>query len=620
MSIKITFKHELKPSDKIDPKSLIDLILFHRQIKDIKEFLNPKSPLSISLLDFDSKYKKFFTLIIKLLKDIKKKSQMIVVYTDYDADGITGGAILWETLYLLGFKAMPYVPNRKTEGYGFSIVGIDNVIKKFNPALIISVDHGITKVKEIEYAKKKGVKIIVTDHHLKAEKTPKADAIFHIPALSGSGVAYFFAKEIFKWFISHPERNEGSPTNVGNSNKLRDSSPSAQNDKLPNYFEVDYLVLASIGTIADLVPLIGPSRSIVKYGLEAFTKVKRYGIRHILKEAGIEGKKITPYDIGFIIAPRINAVGRLENAINALRLLCTTKEKKAYELAHRIGKKNVERQDLVEKSVDEAKDILKAKCANLQTPNGVEAPVCGTDSFTLGGFAKTRTSDQNLPKLIILTSNSWHEGIIGLIASKIADEFYRPTIVLTKNDGFYKGSARSIPGFNITDFLRSLKGCLIDVGGHKAAAGFTIEKKKLTIFETTASKMINKLLKNKDLERKIKVDLKIPLLKIDIHLVKELEKLQPFGIGNPQPTFYSQAKVIGAKIFGKTNKHLKIWVTDLLHSQGINLELISFNQASQFHNLSRGSIINIVYSLEINRWGGSEKLRGKAVYFIAQAS
>jgi len=122
MSIKITFKHELKPSDKIDPKSLIDLILFHRQIKDIKEFLNPKSPLSISLLDFDSKYKKFFTLIIKLLKDIKKKSQMIVVYTDYDADGITGGAILWETLYLLGFKAMPYVPNRKTEGYGFSIV------------------------------------------------------------------------------------------------------------------------------------------------------------------------------------------------------------------------------------------------------------------------------------------------------------------------------------------------------------------------------------------------------------------------------------------------------------------------------------------------------------------
>src|SRR3989339_907275 len=198
----ITFKNEIKLQDNIADKEIVDLILKSRHIKDLEEFLNPKSPLKISLFDFDPKYKLYLIKVIKLLKDIKKNQQMIVVYTDYDADGITGGAILWETLHLLGFKVMPYVPHRKLEGYGFSKTGIDNVKSKFDPALIISVDHGITKVEEIEYAVTLGIKIIVTDHHLKGEKIPKAEAVFHIPALSGSGVAYFFAKEIFNSFLT----------------------------------------------------------------------------------------------------------------------------------------------------------------------------------------------------------------------------------------------------------------------------------------------------------------------------------------------------------------------------------------------------------------------------------
>ncbi|PIV62753.1 hypothetical protein COS12_01190, partial [Candidatus Roizmanbacteria bacterium CG01_land_8_20_14_3_00_33_9] len=230
--MKIFFKHEIKRTDKLTSKELVDLILKHRQIKNIKEFLNPPPPLSISLLDFNPKYKLYLNKVIKLLKDIKKKDKMIVVYTDYDADGITGGAILWETLYLLGFKTMPYVPDRKKEGYGFSITGIDNIIREFNPALIISVDHGITKVKEITYAKKLGIKIIVTDHHLKSDEIPKADAIFHIPALSGSGVAYFFAKEIYQSFRSR-------------------SAGEKSSEALKQNFQTDYLALASIGTIAD---------------------------------------------------------------------------------------------------------------------------------------------------------------------------------------------------------------------------------------------------------------------------------------------------------------------------------------------------------------------------------
>jgi single-stranded-DNA-specific exonuclease len=558
--MKIKFKKEIK--EKIDAKEIIEIILSNRKIDDIKTFLNPPSPVNISLFDFDKKYKEEFKKVIELLTAIKKNNQMIVVYTDYDADGITGGAILWETLYLLGFKVMPYVPDRKKEGYGFSEIGIDNVIKQFNPKLIISVDHGITKAKEVEYAKKKGIKVIITDHHLKGESVPKADAIFHIPALSGAGVAYFFAKEIFENFKSQTDNYSILTTN----------------------YHSDYLSLASIGTIADLVPLIGPSRSLVKHGLDIFHRLKRVGIRHILKEARIENKKITPYEIGFIIAPRINAAGRLENAIDALRLLCTKKEDRAARLAFHLGEKNRMRQDILEKSVNEAIMFLKKQ----------------SEEF------------KKMPKIIILKDDHWHEGIIGLIAAKIAEKFYQPTIVLTKADGVYKGSARSIPSFHITNFLRSLKKYLIDVGGHEQAAGFTIEEKQLEIFKKEAEKRASDLIKDEDLEKTIVADIKTSVALINYQLAELLEKLEPFGIGNPQPLFYSQVELITAQIFGKKNEHLKLIVKDPLRKEHTAFfELIAFNQSFLFSKLSREQNLEVVYTIEVDRWEGKKKVRGK---------
>ncbi len=561
--MKIKYKHEIKKNESITEKEIVQILLKNRGIKNEKDFFNPPSPITINLSDFG--FKKEIKKTLALLEKIKKENRMIVVYTDYDADGITGGAILWETLNNLGFKTMPYVPHRKLEGYGFSLKGIDAVKKQFNPALIISVDHGITAREKVTYAKKLGISIIITDHHLKPDKLPTdAYAIFHIPVLSGSGVSYFFSKMIYDHFHSEPVHPKGV---------------------LSDNFEIDYLALSSIGTIADLVPLIGPSRSLVYYGLQGFSKTKRVGIRHILREAGIENKKISPYDIGFIIAPRINAVGRLEHAIDALRLLCTKREDKAYDLASRVAKKNRQRQDLVLKAVEEARLRVEA----------------------------TVDKQKKLPKLIILEDENWHEGIIGLIASRITEEYYRPTIVLTENDGFLKGSARSIPSFHITDFLRGLKADLIDVGGHKGAAGFTLEKNKLKDFIKKAQKKADSLLAEKDLKKTIEADLKIPLTKINLRLALELEKLQPFGIGNPNPVFYSEAEIVGAKLFGKTNNHLKILVKDANISAD-PLELISFNNAKLFTELSRGLKTEIVYSLEIDRWGGNEKLRSKLIY------
>jgi len=561
--MKITIKKKIKKDEKLLEDEIIDFLLKNRGIDDKENFLNPKHPEKISFGNFFSQDD--FIKVIKKLREIKEKNEMIVVYTDYDADGITGGAILWETLHLLGFKVMPYVPHRQLEGYGFSKKGIDKVKELYCPSLIISVDHGITAAEQISYAKSLGIPIIVTDHHLKSEKKPKdALAIFHTERLSGAGVAYFFAKEIFTTF--QPMAETRSITRLIAS--------------LQNNFSYDYLALASIGAIADLVPLIDYSRSLVKNGLSIFSKVRRAGIRQILKEAGIENRKITPYEIGFIIAPRINALGRLEHAIDALRLLCTKKEDRAQMLAAKMGEKNRERQNLLEEAVEEAREKLKVQSLGFKI----------------------------LPKIIVLFSDNWHEGIIGLIAAKIAEEFYRPTIILTKSDSYYKASARSIPGFHITNFLRSFSHYLVDVGGHKQAAGFTIEAKNLNNLCAAVVKNVSQFLNEEDLERKIEVDLAIPLSKINLSLVKKIENLEPFGIANPQPLFYSEGKLIEAKLFGKNNEHLKIYLKD---GSSLPLELVFFGEGEQFFKLSRGQKLGVVYTLEIDRWNKEEKVRGK---------
>ncbi len=561
--MKITYKSEVK-DEKNSHENIVNNILKNRNITDKTAFMNPPSPLDIHISDFG--YDKEMESTKRILKDIKEKGKPVVVYTDYDADGITGGTILWETLHLLGFKVMPYVPHRQLEGYGFSQKGIDNIKEKFDPALIISVDHGITARDKIAYSKSIGIPVIVTDHHLRPEKGPEdtAEAVFHIPALSGSGVAYFFAKMLFQEF--------GSLQNPNNKN-------------LENNFAADYMALASIGTVADLVPLSGPSRSVVKHGLREFKNIRRIGLKYLLEQAGIANKPITPYEIGFMIAPRINAIGRLSHAIDALRLLCTTSETRAYKLASALGDSNSSRQSLVKEAIEEAMEQMVKKYGD------------------------------NIPSLIILQSENWHEGIIGLIASKIMDKYYRPVVIMTKSDGIYKGSARSIPVFHMTDFLRSLKKYLIDVGGHAQAAGFSIDKKNLNIFTQKAEEKAAGMLKPEDLEKIIESDVKLSINHLNIKIARELESLAPFGMGNPSPLFYSQVELIEAKKMGKTGNHIKMFVADPIKQAG-TLELVSFSTGDRYSELSPGMKLDVVYNAEVNRWNGQERLNGMLKYFF----
>ena len=559
--MKITYKSEITRSENLSPDDFISKLLTNRGISDYKSFMNPVSPLTMSLKDFG--FDREIDILINILKKTHASKRHIVVYTDYDADGITGGSILWETLHLLGFKAMPYVPHRKHEGYGFSILGIDKVKADYDPALIMSVDHGITGVDKVEYAKSIGIPVVITDHHHRQEKIPEAaEAIFHIPVLSGSGVAYFVAKEIYEHF--------------------KDQTPHA--NKLKKYFETDYLSLATIGTVADLVPLVGASRSVVFHGLEAFPHVNRVGLRQLCKQAKIEDKVISPYEIGFIIAPRINAVGRLEHAIDALRLLCTTSVEKAAELAGKVGQMNEDRKELVKKNVEEAK---------LQV--------------------ESMRVDGNIPKIIIIHAKHWHEGVIGLIASNILEQYYRPVIVMTEGEGLFKGSARSITSFHITHFFEELKDYFINFGGHAGAAGFSLQSDKLDQFKKAAVKLADTLIKDEDLERVVNVDMKAPVSMMSIPIARAIEALSPFGIGNPQPSFVSDVELLRASLLGKSQDHLKILVKDI-GSSAFPLELVGFGKAKFFAELVKGQKIQIAYQIDINRWNGKENLQGKLLH------
>jgi single-stranded-DNA-specific exonuclease len=569
--MRITAALDIGTGHDIEDRDLVSRLLELRGVADIDRFLDPVRPDDVWLADFG--YGSEIDTAMELLRFARDAGKAVIVYTDYDADGITGGSILWEALYLMGFKAMPYVPHRQTEGYGFSVKGIDAIKEQFDPGLIVSVDHGISAVDQIAYAKSIGIPVIVTDHHARQPKLPEAaDAIFHIPQLSGSAVAYYFAKEVFRRFSKPGDRNH---------------------EKLAAAFGCDYLSLASIGTIADLVPLVGYSRSIAKYGLGSFSTMKRTGIAQIMKQAKLDANKtITPFDIGFVIAPRINAIGRLEHALDALRLLCTTNAERAEQLANRIGDMNDTRKELVKAAVSEAKERVN-------------------EMISIGG----------LPKVLILSSTEWHEGIIGLIASQMVEAYNRPAIIVTQGQGYLKGSCRSIGSFHITEFLGQLKHHLLNHGGHKMAGGFSIEPAHMEAFTAEAIALADGLITEAALEKVIEADIKLPVSRATMNLAHLLSRFEPYGQGNPRPAFWSECEVVDTRLMGKERNHLKITVRD--RGTGgygtigghVPLELVAFNKGDDYHKLERGQHIEVVYNVDVNEWNGKTSVQGKLIHW-----
>lgn len=527
---------------------IINSLLKNRGIrseKAKKDFFEPTDPMDITLKSLgikEAEVKK----AVERIKKAKKNGEHIIIYGDYDADGITGTATLWETLHDAGLFVLPHIPERFTEGYGLNLDSVKK-LRKEDPelSLIITVDHGITAGEKVDELTKIGIDMIITDHHQAGEVIPKPLALIYTTEVSGSALSWFFSREILK--------------------KLRIADYKLQIK--------ERLQLAAIGTIADQLPLTGPNRVIAKYGLEALGKTRRPGLVSLYKEAGIS--EIGPYEVGFIIAPRINSMGRLRHGLESLRLLCTRDRLRAARLAGDIGRVNSERQEIVDKVVEHALSRAKG----------------------------------NIPDIIVLADKKYHEGVIGLAAAKLVEKFYRPAIVISENGDVSKASARSIAGFNIIEAIRKLDKYYIEGGGHPMAAGFSIKTKNIEIFTKKINQIAKKFLTDEVLQRRLRIDCEINFDLVNFDLIKEISLFGPTGIGNPEPVFVSHGiDVVSAKTVGREAKHLKLKVRQGEHI----FDSIFFGGGEMYSKLSPGTKVDLVYSLDKNVWNGNESLQLKA--------
>ena len=572
-------------------EDIVKILLENRGLstkKDIDLFLNPPDPAHLTPKDVGLDNDSLSKAIRRIQKAITDK-ESIVVYADYDADGITAGAIMWEALHSLGASVMPYIPHRVEEGYGLSIKGIDAVSAQFDPTLIITVDHGITAWEKVTYAKEKGIEVIVTDHHVKPDTLPDY-TIVHTTRLSGAGVSWFVAKELLKG-VTGPR-------------------PVKKQGEAPSISDAESLALAALGTIADLVPLTGPNRSIVKYGLAAINDTNRVGLVALMTDAGLSRGALDVFAVSHMLAPRLNAMGRLEHAMDALRLLCTKQKDKAALLAQKLGMTNRDRQKLTEETVLHAFGVLKGQALAVY-PELAEGE----------GLALSK-----MRKLLFIAHESYNPGVIGLVAGKLMEEYYLPAIVVSIGEGVSKASARSIPGFNIVSAIRACSDILIDVGGHPMAAGFTVQNSHLEALQSRLELLAQKELTEDMLTRTLKIDAEIPLEFVTDELYKALQQFQPFGFGNVEPVFATRTVAIKeARLVGATGRHLKLRLlpTTNYPSTGSGsraesrdqlptaIDAIAFNLGSLYGKLQNNAIVDLAYTIDMNTWNGSSKLQLK---------
>jgi len=525
-------------------QDVIDILFENRSLKTQKErekFLNPEIyDITLTSVGLDAKEFKKFKKRIEVSIEIQEKT---IIFGDYDVDGICASAILWETLFVKNKSAVPYIPERIEEGYGLSKKGIDNVlISHPDTKLIITVDNGIVAYDAIDYAKKKGIDIIVTDHHALGKKKNNALCILHTVSLCGAGIAWVIAKEL------------GFETKEEIHKKLE---------------------LAMLATIADLVPLVSSNRAIVKEGLQIIKDTKRIGLQELLLAADIDKKDVSVYTVSHILSPRLNASGRIDKAINALRLLCTHNREKAKYYSSMLGIVNRDRQDLTLDAVTHAKTLS----------------------------LKTSYSS----KITIVADKSYNPGVIGIVASQMVESYYRPSFAISIGEEISKGSARSITGVNIIELLRSVSPHLIEVGGHPMAAGFSVKTVHMEEFFKALAKKAESIVTDEILERFITIDALLPFSLIDKKLFLEIEKLSPFGMGNPEPVFGTEnVGILDVRRIGKEGKHLKM----KLSKEGTVFDAVGFG-LSKKHDISIGDMVGIAYTIDENEWQGKKTMQLK---------
>lgn len=488
-----------------------------------------------------------------------ENGEKILVHGDYDVDGVTSAALIIRTLSRLGATVVHRMPHRIREGYDIKPWTADEAHAD-GVTLIITADCGVTACETIERAQTLGIDIVVTDHHEQGEELPSAVAVINpmrhdsnypFSALAGVGVALKFAQALVR--------------RLGHDDKK---------------FVERYLDLAAFGTIADVMPLVGENRVIAKFGLEAIGKSKKVGIQAMLERSGLTGRRITTHSIGFVLGPRINAVGRLDDATIALQLFLTSDRAEADSLVEILEQRNTERQEEQARIFAEVQSQLAQK-------------------------------DMENIRAVVLSAPDWNSGVVGIVASKIVEQYGRPAILLTVNEeaGLASGSARSIGIFNMIDALRECKDLqLVDrAGGHALAAGLSLRLETLADFETKLNELALDAIKPEDLIPRLAVDAAIDPEEVSWQLLKEIRQLEPFGAGNPEPVFVSsELQVVESRRVGSDGSHLKLRVSG---RSGQPMDCIAFGKGELEPQAEVGRNLDICYNIRANSYNGNDTIQ-----------
>ncbi len=552
---------ELAKSLKVSP--LLAQVLINRGITDAgtgSVFLRPKLTQLISPELIPG-----VKPAVQRIKQAIKNKEKITIYGDYDVDGITGIAILWQILTLLNANVDYYIPHRIDEGYGLNQDAI-TALAKAGTKLLITVDCGITAFGSAELAKQLGLELIITDHHQPGAELPPALAIVH-PALEQSYSNQDSAGAMVAFKLAWALANEFK-TGRKLEPQLRE-------------FMLNATSLAAMGTIADVVDLRGENRILTSYGLKSLPHCSLCGIQALIESAGLSGQGLDSYSIGFQIAPMLNAAGRLGHARLAVELLTTHSANHSTQIAEYLKQQNGRRRTLERKIFKQACEMILQK--NLHHP------------------------DQ---KSIVLASENWHTGVIGIVASRIVDKYYRPTILFNtapSENGFAQGSARSIDGFCLLTAITACSQHLVDFGGHKAAAGVTINPEKIDhfadLFETYAKQNLN----TDDVVDKLNIDAEASLGQFTKDAVHELQMLGPFGQGNPKPLFATKGVRLASKPrqVGAKADHLQLAVTDNTNT----IRCIGFGMGKLNKKLLEHEFFNVAFYPQLNTFNNATNVQ-----------
>jgi single-stranded-DNA-specific exonuclease len=541
-------------------------LLYNRGItekNDIENFLNP----TLEKI-YDPFVLKDMTQSVEKMIDHIKKGNKILIYGDYDADGITSSSLLFSLLHKLKADVSVYIPDRVTEGYGLNKEAIDKFAER-EVDLIITVDTGIRNREEVEYVSGKGMEIIVTDHHIPAEEdlpdcliiNPHLDREeYGCEFLAGVGVAFKLAQALI----------------------IRSTLADKDKDTLIKMC----LDLVAVGTVADCVPLLDENRILVKQGLSTLNQTGRAGLLALIEVAGLSKNngKLQAWNIGFQIAPRLNASGRIGEVADAVDLLLAEQEQEANDIAVKLDQENAKRQEITEEMVYSIEERIEAG----------------------------EIGQGNIIVAVNPADGEWNEGVIGLAAGRICERYYKPTLVITRTNGEYKGSGRSVDEFNVIEAVSECADVLDKYGGHAKACGFSLSPANLESFSEKINKIAEEKLKGAELRPKLEIDAELDINEVDGDLVEKVEALSPFGEGNSLPVFVSREVCIKNIVtMGNDGRHIKFRFNGYW--------ALAFGKAEAWSGFRIGDRVDIVYSVEFNNFNGNTQVQLK-LWDVVKAS